>query len=100
MSLRPPIGRAEADVSVDLLLLNIRHKCEDVTVTVGVSRINVPNPLINVVKWSHILVPLPGHSVLRGGVKVRMCLRVPELVGQYTDWNFTFKERKTLISSY
>ena len=56
--LRPPLGRTKVDVTVDLLLLNIRDVCEDVAVTVGVSRIDVSNPLINVAQWSQMLVPL------------------------------------------
>ena len=96
--LSPPLGRAETDVSIDLLLLNIRHKREDITVTVSISRINIPNPLINVVQWSQMLVPLPRHPVLCGGVKVRVCLHVPELVGQYTDWNFTLKIKNKNIN--
>ena len=45
----PPLGRAEADISVDLLLLNIGDKSKDVAVTVSIGRIDVPNPLINVI---------------------------------------------------
>ena len=56
--LRPPLGRAEANVSVYLLLLNVRHTREDVAVTVSIRRINVPYPLINVIQWSQMLVPL------------------------------------------
>ena len=47
-----PLGRAEVYVSHNLLLLNIRDTRENVTVTVGVSRIDVPHPLINVAQWS------------------------------------------------
>ena len=54
----PPLGRAEVYVSHNLLLLNIRHTRENVAVTVGVSRIDVPHPLINVAQWSQMLVPL------------------------------------------
>ena len=54
----PPLGRAEVYVSHNLLLLNIRHTRENVAVTVGVSWIDVPHPLINVAQWSQILVPL------------------------------------------
>ena len=79
--LRPPLGCTKVDVTVDLLLLNIRDVCEDVAVTVGVSRIYVSNPLINVAQWSQMLVPLHGHPVLCSGVKVRMCLHVPQVVG-------------------
>ena len=85
----PPLGRAEVYVSHNLLLLNIRDTRENVTVTVGVSRIDIPNPLINVVQGCQILVPLNRHSVLCRGVKVRMCLCVPEIVAQYADRNFT-----------
>ena len=90
MPLGPPFGRAEVYVFIDLLLLNIGEEREDVAVTVAVSRIDISNPLINVAQWSQMLVPLPGHPVLRGGVKMRMCLCVPELVRQYADRNFTF----------
>ena len=45
----PPLGSAEADISVDLLLLNIGDKSKDVAVTVSIGRIDVPNPLINVI---------------------------------------------------
>ena len=45
----PPLGRAEADISVDLLLLNIGDKSKDVAVAVSIGRIDVPNPLINVI---------------------------------------------------
>ena len=52
LPLRPPLGRAEVYVSHNLLLLNIRHTRENVTVTVGISRIDIPHPLINVVEGS------------------------------------------------
>ena len=45
----PPLGRTEVDISVDLLLLNIGDKSKDVAVTVSIGRIDVPNPLINVI---------------------------------------------------
>ena len=82
LPLCPPLGRTKVDVTVDLLFLNIRDVCEDVAVTVGVSRIYIPNPLINIIKRSQHLIPLPRHPVLCGGVKVRMCLCVPEVVRQ------------------
>ena len=88
--LGPPLGSAEIYISVNLLLLNIGEEREDVAVTVAVSRIDISNPLINVAQWSQMLVPLPGHPVLRCGVKMRMRLCVPELVRQYADRNFTF----------
>ena len=56
--LGPPLGRTEIYVSVDLLLLNIRHEREDVAMTVSIRRVDVPNPLINVIQWSQMLVPL------------------------------------------
>ena len=56
--LRPPLGCAEVDVPVDLLLLNIGHERKDVAVTVSIHWINIPNPLINVVQWSELLVSL------------------------------------------
>ena len=56
--LRSSFSRTKIDVSVDLLLLNIRDECENVAVTIGVSRINVPDPLINVIKRSQMLIPL------------------------------------------
>ena len=49
LPLCPPVGRAEAYISINLLLLNIGDIRENVTVTVGVSWIDIPNPLINVV---------------------------------------------------
>ena len=52
MPLGPPFGRTEIYVSVDLLLLNIRHEREDVAMTVSIRRINIPHPLINVVEGS------------------------------------------------
>ena len=52
LPLRPPLGRAEANVSVYLLLLNVRHTREDVAVTVSICRIDIPDPLINVVQGS------------------------------------------------
>ena len=73
----PPLGRAEADISVDLLLLNIGDKSKDVAVAVSISWINIPNPLINVIERRQMLIPLHCHAVLGSGVKVRMCLRVP-----------------------
>ena len=87
--LRPPLGCTKVDVTVDLLLLNIRDVCEDVAVTVGVSRIYIPNPLINIIKRSQHLIPLPRHPVLCSGVKVRMSLHVPKVVRKYADRNFT-----------
>ena len=77
MPLGPPFGRAEVYVFTDLLLLNVGHEREHVAVTVRIRRIDVPDPLINVVERCQILVPLLGHMVLCSGVKVRMCLRVP-----------------------
>ena len=97
MPLGPPLGSAEIYISVNLLLLNIGEEREDVAVTVAVSRIDISNPLINVAQWSQMLVPLHGHPVLCGGVKVRVCLCVPEVVRQYAHRNFTFNEKKHLI---
>ena len=48
--LGPPLGSAEIYISVNLLLLNIGEECEDIAVTAAVSRIYVPNPLINVIQ--------------------------------------------------
>ena len=48
--LRPPLGSAEIYISVNLLLLNIGEEREDIAVTAAVSRIYVPNPLINVIQ--------------------------------------------------
>ena len=56
--LGPPLGRAEVNVSVDLLLLYIGDKRKDIAVTVGVCRIDISYPLINVVQGSQMLVPL------------------------------------------
>ena len=89
--LGPPFGRAEVYVFIDLLLLNVGEEREDVAVTVAVSRIDISNPLINVAQWSQMLVPLHGHPVLCSGVKVRVCLCVPEVVGQNAHRNFTLK---------
>ena len=75
--LGPPFGRAEVYVFIDLLLLNVGEECEDVAVTVRIRRIDVPDPLINVVERCQKLVPFLGHMVLCSGVKVRMCLHVP-----------------------
>ena len=50
--LRPPLGCAEVYVSVYLLLLNKGDKCEHVAMTVGIRRIDIPHPLINVVEGS------------------------------------------------
>ena len=97
--LRPPLGCTKVDVTVDLLLLNIRDVCEDVAVTVGVSRIYIPNPLINIIKRSQHLIPLPRHPVLCSWIKVRMCLHVPEIVRQYADRNFTLNIRTKLSLS-
>ena len=47
--LRPPLGCAEVDVPVYLLLLNVGDKCEHVAMTVSIRRINIPHPLINIV---------------------------------------------------
>ena len=47
--LRPPLGCAEVDVPVYLLLLNVGDKCEHVAMTVCIRRINIPHPLINIV---------------------------------------------------
>ena len=44
-----PFGRAEVNVSIYLLLLNVRDKSEDIAVTLGVCRIDISYPLINVV---------------------------------------------------
>ena len=52
LPLSPPLGRAEAYVSVYLLLLNVGDKCEHVAMTVSIRRINIPHPLINVVEGS------------------------------------------------
>ena len=57
-SLGPPLGSTEIYISVDLLLLNIGHKREDVAMTVRIRRVDVSYPLINVVEWSQMLVPL------------------------------------------
>ena len=96
--LGPPLGRTEIYVSVDLLLLNIRHEREDVAMTVSIRRVDVPNPLINVIQWSQMLVPLHWHGVLCGWVKVRMCLHVPEVVGKYADRNFTLKTKMKITN--
>ena len=56
--LSPPLGCTEIYVSVYLLLLNVGNKCEDVAVTVSIRRVDVSDPLINVVQWSQMLVPL------------------------------------------
>ena len=56
--LGPPLCRTEADVTIYLLLLNIGDTREDIAVTVRVCRIDVPNPLINVVQRRQVLVPL------------------------------------------
>ena len=53
-----PLGRAEADVSIDLLLLNKRDTREDVAVTISIRGIDIPNPLINVVQRCQVLVSL------------------------------------------
>ena len=58
LPLSPPLGCTEAYVSVDLLLLNIRDTREDIAVTFGISWINIPNPLINVIQRRHMLIPL------------------------------------------
>ena len=87
--LRPPLGRTKVYISVDLLLLNIRDKCEDVAVTFSIGRVDISNPLINIIKRSQHLIPLPRHPVLCSWIKVRMCLHVPEIVRQYADRNFT-----------
>ena len=47
--LGPPLGCTEIYVSVYLLLLNVGNKREDIAVTVGVCRIDISYPLINVV---------------------------------------------------
>ena len=91
LPLGPPLSRAEVDVTIYLLLLNEGDTREDITVAVCISGIDIPNPLINVIQRSQMLVPLNWHSVLCRGVKVRMCLRVPEIVTQYADRNFTLK---------
>ena len=57
-ALGPPLGSTEIYISVDLLLLNIGHERKDVAVTVSIHWINIPNPLINVVQWSELLVSL------------------------------------------
>ena len=88
--LRPPLGSTEVYISVDLLLLNIWDKCEDVAVTFSIGRVDISNPLINIIKRSQHLIPLPIHPVLCGGVKVRMSLYVPKVVWQYADRNFTW----------
>ena len=56
--LGPPLGSAEIYISVNLLLLNIGEEREDIAVTAAVSRIYVPNPLINVIQRCQVLVPL------------------------------------------
>ena len=56
--LGPPFGRAEVYVFIDLLLLNIGEEREDVTVAVSVCRIDIPNPLINIVERCQMLFPL------------------------------------------
>ena len=56
--LRPPLGSAEIYISVNLLLLNIGEEREDVTVAVSVCRIDIPNPLINIVERCQMLFPL------------------------------------------
>ena len=50
LPLGPPLGSAEIYISVNLLLLNIGEEREDIAVTAAVSRIYVPNPLINVIQ--------------------------------------------------
>ena len=52
LPLSPPLGCAEVYVSVYLLLLNKGDKCEHVAMTVGIRRIDIPHPLINVVEGS------------------------------------------------
>ena len=52
LPLSPSLGRAEIYVSVYLLLLNKGDKCEHVAMTVGIRRIDIPHPLINVVEGS------------------------------------------------
>ena len=78
--LGPPLSRAKVNVTIDLLLLNIRHAREDVAVTVSISWINVADPLINVAQWSQMLVPLLEHPIVSSGVKMWMCLGVPQVV--------------------
>ena len=56
--LGPPLGSTEIYISVDLLLLNIGHERKDVAVTVCIRWVNVPDPLINVIKRSQMLIPL------------------------------------------
>ena len=80
LPLSPSLGRAEIYVSVYLLLLNIGDKCEDVAVTVSIGWIDVPNPLINITQWSQVLVPLLEHPIVSSGVKMWMCLGVPQVV--------------------
>ena len=58
LPLGTPLGRAKVYVSIDLLLLNKRDTREDVAVTVSIRRIYIPYPLINVIQWSQMLVPL------------------------------------------
>ena len=87
-----PFSCAKVYVSIDLLLLNIRDKREDVAVTISIRWIDVPNPLINVIQRRQMLIPLLGHPVLCSGVKVRMCLHIPEVVGKYANRNFTLKK--------
>ena len=80
LPLRPSLGSAEADVSVDLLLLNVGDTREDVAVAVCICGVDVPDPLINVEERSQWLVPLSRHPILGSGVQVRMRLRVPKIV--------------------
>ena len=54
----PPFGRTEVYISIYLLLLNKRDTREDVTVTVGISWIDIPNPLINIVERCQMMFPL------------------------------------------
>ena len=75
-----PFSCAKVYVSIDLLLLNIRDKREDVAVTISIRWIDVPNPLINVIQRRQMLVPLHCHAVLCSGVKMWMCLGVPQVV--------------------
>ena len=71
---------AEVDVATHLLLFDVRHTREHIAVTLSISAIDVPDPLVNVVERSQWLVPLSRHSVLGSGVQMRMRFGVPKLI--------------------
>ena len=80
---------AEVDVAINLLLLDVRETREDVAVTLSVSVIDVPDPLINIVQRSQCLVSLNRHTVLCSGIQMWMRFRIPKVIWQNTDRNFT-----------